>query len=393
MACQNLQPYNHPARSFAVNQNNISISIESDPTATQLSDNIIDIVYDSRAAKRTQEALAPAPIEPQEYQVPWESDFDPYAMKVGDAFRGNVSELALVEKVKAAGSYLSSNNFQNQFPTTINTYYQEVAMFAPNQALDHNFNFIQEVNPNFSFGPSQELNDVRSNQYLNGEDGIDPLSSSLFYCYLSGSSVLTFDNMAPSGCPTVYSSHSSASFDNGSFLQLKDQTRYSEQNAKDSFVNTLNQLQLHVAAKPQLERAVFSLDYSPNEYDDYEKSGPTDFLAPSCYQSFIRAPRNDTLRDSEKDQEVYTEDEPHQDHNYGDSKNKKKEGSTKVRNHKCPVCLKVFKRPLSFRIHYSIHTGERDHRCNWPGCGKLFNVKSNMTRHQKVHFKRQGRRK
>lgn len=55
--------------------------------------------------------------------------------------------------------------------------------------------------------------------------------------------------------------------------------------------------------------------------------------------------------------------------------------------HRCPVCHKTFKRPLSFKIHYSIHTGYKHYRCEWPGCGKSFNVKSNMTRHRKMHMR------
>lgn len=59
-----------------------------------------------------------------------------------------------------------------------------------------------------------------------------------------------------------------------------------------------------------------------------------------------------------------------------------------LKTHKCPVCSKVFKRPLSFKIHYSIHTGLKHYKCEWENCGKYFNVKSNMTRHHKLHLRK-----
>lgn len=58
-----------------------------------------------------------------------------------------------------------------------------------------------------------------------------------------------------------------------------------------------------------------------------------------------------------------------------------------LKRNQCPVCHKVFKRPLSFQIHFSIHTGVKLFKCEWEGCGRLFNVKSNMTRHYKLHLK------
>lgn len=58
-----------------------------------------------------------------------------------------------------------------------------------------------------------------------------------------------------------------------------------------------------------------------------------------------------------------------------------------LKRNQCPVCHKVFKRPLLFQIHFSIHTGVKLYKCEWEGCGRLFNVKSNMTRHYKLHLR------
>lgn len=56
---------------------------------------------------------------------------------------------------------------------------------------------------------------------------------------------------------------------------------------------------------------------------------------------------------------------------------------------KCPVCHKVFKRPLSLQIHFYIHTGVTMFKCEWEGCGRMFNVKLNMKRHYRLHLKRE----
>lgn len=58
-----------------------------------------------------------------------------------------------------------------------------------------------------------------------------------------------------------------------------------------------------------------------------------------------------------------------------------------VKKNQCPVCQKLFKRPSSLQIHFYIHTGVKLYKCEWEGCGRLFNVKSNMTRHYKLHLK------
>ncbi|EDK37707.2 hypothetical protein PGUG_01805 [Meyerozyma guilliermondii ATCC 6260] len=52
---------------------------------------------------------------------------------------------------------------------------------------------------------------------------------------------------------------------------------------------------------------------------------------------------------------------------------------------RCPICKKQFKRPSSMQTHIYSHTGQKCFKCPWEGCGREFNVKSNMTRHYKLH--------
>ncbi|KAK7455736.1 hypothetical protein VKT23_010769 [Stygiomarasmius scandens] len=55
------------------------------------------------------------------------------------------------------------------------------------------------------------------------------------------------------------------------------------------------------------------------------------------------------------------------------------------KKHMCRKCSKRFNRPSSLRIHENTHTGETPFRCPYPGCGRMFNVNSNMRRHYRNH--------
>lgn len=67
-------------------------------------------------------------------------------------------------------------------------------------------------------------------------------------------------------------------------------------------------------------------------------------------------------------------------------------GLSEAGRNRCPVCHKVFKRPLSLQIHFYIHTGVKMFKCEWEGCGRMFNVKLNMKRHYRLHVKREKER-
>ncbi|KAI7886477.1 hypothetical protein K492DRAFT_140546 [Lichtheimia hyalospora FSU 10163] len=53
--------------------------------------------------------------------------------------------------------------------------------------------------------------------------------------------------------------------------------------------------------------------------------------------------------------------------------------------YKCLYCQKGFSRPSSLRIHVYSHTGEKPFNCPEPGCGRRFNVQSNLRRHLRIH--------
>ncbi|EDO19506.1 hypothetical protein Kpol_1018p35 [Vanderwaltozyma polyspora DSM 70294] len=61
-------------------------------------------------------------------------------------------------------------------------------------------------------------------------------------------------------------------------------------------------------------------------------------------------------------------------------------------SYQCPVCGKSVSRASSLHSHMFIHTNARPYKCQWEGCNKTFNVKSNLNRHTKLHIKKQQKK-
>ncbi|KAJ3085352.1 hypothetical protein HK102_000076 [Quaeritorhiza haematococci] len=62
------------------------------------------------------------------------------------------------------------------------------------------------------------------------------------------------------------------------------------------------------------------------------------------------------------------------------------------KKYECSYCKKRFTRPSSLNTHIYKHTGEKPFQCDVPGCGKSFNVLSNLRRHLKMCQKKQSKK-
>ncbi|CCK71520.1 C2H2-type zinc finger protein KNAG_0H01070 [Huiozyma naganishii CBS 8797] len=60
---------------------------------------------------------------------------------------------------------------------------------------------------------------------------------------------------------------------------------------------------------------------------------------------------------------------------------------SKKNRYGCSICGKRFARPSSLNTHLNTHTGDKPYTCPHGSCSKVFNARSNMTRHYKTHFK------
>jgi len=69
----------------------------------------------------------------------------------------------------------------------------------------------------------------------------------------------------------------------------------------------------------------------------------------------------------------------------GDKGKGRRNRKERRRQHECLYCPKAFDRPSSLAAHIKTHTGDKPFKCDHPGCGKDFAVRSNLTRHLRMH--------
>ncbi|PBK90349.1 hypothetical protein ARMGADRAFT_296456 [Armillaria gallica] len=109
--------------------------------------------------------------------------------------------------------------------------------------------------------------------------------------------------------------------------------------------------------------------FRPDRVSDLRKDIPSAAFLPYQPRSFPQSRRQSTPTSSEEGKDVLGEHD---------------------RKYVCTVCNKRFSRPSSLRIHVNMHTGATPFRCPFPGCGRGFNVNSNMRRHYRNHTNSSG---
>lgn len=63
------------------------------------------------------------------------------------------------------------------------------------------------------------------------------------------------------------------------------------------------------------------------------------------------------------------------------SEKKRRYLARSLKRRTCEICKKVCSRPSTLKTHMLIHSGALPFACEFPGCNRRFNVKSNLTRH------------
>ncbi|KAI0268299.1 hypothetical protein BC834DRAFT_821531, partial [Gloeopeniophorella convolvens] len=56
------------------------------------------------------------------------------------------------------------------------------------------------------------------------------------------------------------------------------------------------------------------------------------------------------------------------------------------KKHVCPICSKAFTTSGHLSRHARIHTGERNHRCPFPGCDTRCSRQDNLQQHYRIHL-------
>ncbi|KAH9045445.1 hypothetical protein EDB85DRAFT_1822535, partial [Lactarius pseudohatsudake] len=56
------------------------------------------------------------------------------------------------------------------------------------------------------------------------------------------------------------------------------------------------------------------------------------------------------------------------------------------KKHVCHVCSKAFTTSGHLSRHARIHTGERNHKCPFPGCDTRCSRQDNLQQHYRIHL-------
>ncbi|KAG0670518.1 hypothetical protein C6P45_002260 [Maudiozyma exigua] len=155
-----------------------------------------------------------------------------------------------------------------------------------------------------------------------------------------------------------------------SYSSMSSQSSLSEENTQDG---------IHSKKKVQINANSKSVqDYISSYMDLTTDTRIYDSISPS-YSTLLEISDNIANSSSKKDS--------------AENPSTKRNGSTSKTNfpkgviHECNLCGKRFQRPSTLETHMNVHSGEKPFSCPFLDCKKLFNARSNMLRHLKMHFK------